>query len=328
VNTLAAMRDAVFFEGPEAGRRSSRFWLLIVLASVIAAAGVVADSTATVIGAMIVAPLMTPILGVVLATVLGSRRNLVRCWTLVVLGALSAVAIGYLVGLIVPSPVTALSNSQVSGRIAPHLIDLLAALATGVVGAVALVRKDISDTLPGVAIAISLVPPLSVVGLTMESGAWAEAGGALLLFATNVAAILGSGIVILAPLRHKWEGIDEADAAASASARPYRSLISIIVSLAIIAIPLATTSVRFSTDALMETRVRQAAEPWAEDAGWQIDGVKVSGGQAEISLTGAPPLPETADLEQALRDAGVAPGDVDVEFVPAYRVELGDEQEQ
>ncbi|MGF6822803.1 putative hydrophobic protein (TIGR00271 family) [Microbacterium sp. ZKA21] len=322
MNTLAAMRDAVFFEGPEAGRRSSRFWLLIVLSSVIAAAGVVADSTATVIGAMIVAPLMTPILGVVLATVLGSRRNLVRCWTLVVLGALTAVAIGYLVGLIVPSPVTALTNSQVSGRVSPHLIDLLAALATGVVGAVALVRKDISDTLPGVAIAISLVPPLSVVGLTMESGAWSEAGGALLLFATNVAAILGSGVVVLTPLRAKWEGIAEADAAA---ARPYRALISIVVTLAIIAVPLATTSARFSTDALLEARIRQAAEPWAAQAGWQIDGLAVSGGQAEITLTGAPPLPETDDLEQALRDAGVAPSAVALEFVPAYRVELGDE---
>ena len=326
MNTLAAMRDAVFFEGPEAGRRYSRFWLLIVLASIIAAAGVVADSTATVIGAMIVAPLMTPILGVVLATVLGSRHNLVRCWTLVILGALSAVAIGYLVGLVVPSPIIALNNSQVSGRIAPHLIDLLAALATGVVGAVALVRKDISDTLPGVAIAISLVPPLSVVGLTLESGAWSEAGGALLLFATNVAAILGSGIIVLAPFRGRWQGLADEDAVGQA--RPYRSLISIIVSLAIIAIPLATTSVRFSTDALMEARIRQAAEPWAEAADWQIDGLTVSGGEAEITLTGAPPMPDTADLEQALRAAGVSPSDVDVEFVPAYRIELGDEPAQ
>lgn len=57
------MRDQLFFEGPERNRRLSRYWLLLPLAAVIASAGVVSDSTATVIGVLIVAPLMTPILG-------------------------------------------------------------------------------------------------------------------------------------------------------------------------------------------------------------------------------------------------------------------------
>ena len=74
----------------------------------------------------------------------------------------------------------------------------LVALATGVVGSFALVRRDISDTLPGVAIAISLVPPLAVVGLTLESGAPDQARGALLLFITNVAAILATGVIVMA----------------------------------------------------------------------------------------------------------------------------------
>ena len=65
-------------------------------------------------------------------------------------------------------------------------------------GSVGLVRRDISDTLPGVAISISLVPPLTVVGLTAESGAWSEAWGALFLFGTNVASILTTGIIVMA----------------------------------------------------------------------------------------------------------------------------------
>jgi len=64
MNDREHMRDAVFFEGPAVRQRSSRFWILITLASIIAAAGVAADSTVTVMGAMIVAPLMTPILGI------------------------------------------------------------------------------------------------------------------------------------------------------------------------------------------------------------------------------------------------------------------------
>jgi alkyl sulfatase BDS1-like metallo-beta-lactamase superfamily hydrolase len=73
---IKRMRDQLFFEGPERNRRLSRYWLLLPLAAVIASAGVVSDSTATVIGAMIVAPLMTPILGIVLAVVLADGANL------------------------------------------------------------------------------------------------------------------------------------------------------------------------------------------------------------------------------------------------------------
>src|SRR5262249_738899 len=75
----------------------------------------------------------------------------------VVVGAVSVVALSWLLGQLVPFPVVSATNSQVAQRVSPTLVDLVAALATGAVGAVALARSDISDTLPGVAIAISLV---------------------------------------------------------------------------------------------------------------------------------------------------------------------------
>jgi len=123
-----------------------------------------------VIGATIVAPLMTPILGVVLAITLGDRRNLVWSAVLVVVGAVTVIALAWMLGNLSPIDVLAPANSQVAGRINPRVVDLVAALATGAVGAFALVRSDVGDTLPGVAIAISLVPPLAVVGLTWEAG--------------------------------------------------------------------------------------------------------------------------------------------------------------
>src|SRR5215204_4991374 len=83
MDDIQRVRDAVFFEGPEVRHRLSRFWILIVLASIIAAAGIAADSTATVIGAMIVAPLMTPILGTMLSVALADRSNLIRSLLLV-----------------------------------------------------------------------------------------------------------------------------------------------------------------------------------------------------------------------------------------------------
>lgn len=91
MNDLEHMRDAVFFHGPDIRRRLSRFWILITLSAIIAAAGVVADSAATVIGAMIVAPLMTPVLGTVLSVVLADRVNLGRSLLLVAGGALERI---------------------------------------------------------------------------------------------------------------------------------------------------------------------------------------------------------------------------------------------
>ena len=111
------------------------------------------------------------------------------------------IALGWLLGQLTPVPVVAATNAQVAGRVDPTLGDLIAALATGAVGSFALVRDDVSDTLPGVAIAISLVPPLAVVGLTLESGAPEQALGALLLFLTNFGAILLTGLIVMAIYR-------------------------------------------------------------------------------------------------------------------------------
>ncbi|WP_143465982.1 DUF389 domain-containing protein [Leifsonia sp. NCR5] len=328
MNAVADMRAAVFFEGVQASSKFSRFWLLLCLSSVIAASGVVGDSAATVIGAMIVAPLMTPILGIVLATVTGDRRNLLLSWILVAVGAATAVAIGYLVGLLVAAPVVAATNSQVAARVSPSLIDLLAALATGAVGAVALVRKDISDTLPGVAIAISLVPPLSVVGLTLESGSWSEAAGALLLFGANVAAILATGVIILTGYRIGSAARDARTTTGESLVkrgwgRRHRAILSIVVTLLIIGVPLAITSARFTDQELLENSIRQAAQPWAQQNGWEITQLTATSTDAILTLTGEPPIPETSSLEDVLKAQGIDPAQFTVRFVPAYTVQLG-----
>ena len=116
---LQRMRDQLFFEGPERNRRLSRFWLLLPLSAVIASAGVVSDSTATVIGAMIVAPLMTPILGIVLAVILTDAKNLRWSVLLVLAGAGAVIALAWILGLFIPYPIVAATNGQVAARITP-----------------------------------------------------------------------------------------------------------------------------------------------------------------------------------------------------------------
>ena len=310
---IKRMRDQLFFEGPERNRRLSRYWLLLPLAAVIASAGVISDSTATVIGAMIVAPLMTPILGIVLAVVLADRANLRRCIGLVAAGAAAVVGIGWLLALFVPYPVVAATNSQVAARITPRIVDLVAALATGAVGSVALARSDISDTLPGVAIAISLVPPLAVVGLTLESGAPRQSLGAFLLFGTNVAAILASGIVVMAFHRvHRIFG------QRAATASRYGGAVALIAALLLVVIvPLWINSDRIDKTAVRESQVQAVADLWANDAGWSVAAVTATGDQVLVEATGPNPAPALSLLRHDLDAAGLNRLDVRVNLVPA-----------
>ncbi len=310
---IKRMRDQLFFEDPEHRRRLSRFWLLLPLSAVIASAGVVSDSTATVIGAMIVAPLMTPILGIVLAVVLADGANLRRCVLLVVAGAAAVVGISWLLGLFVPYPIEAAANSQVAARVTPRIVDLVAALATGAVGSVALARSDISDTLPGVAIAISLVPPLAVVGLTLESGAPREALAAFLLFATNVAAILASGIVVMGLYRvHRVSGHD-----AAAGFHRGGAITIIACLLLVVIVPLWINSERIDKTAVRESEVQAVAQEWAGGAGWSVVGVSATGDQVLVEATGPSPAPALTLLRHDLNAAGLNRLDVRVSLVPA-----------
>jgi uncharacterized hydrophobic protein (TIGR00271 family) len=308
---LERMRSQLFFEGPDLPRRLSRYWLLLPLSAIIAAAGVVSDSTATVIGAMIVAPLMTPILGLVLSVVLSDGRNFRRCLLLLVAGAAAVVGLAWIVGLFLPYPVVAATSSQVASRISPRLVDLVAALATGAVGSVALARSDISDTLPGVAIAISLVPPLAVVGLTLESGAPHEALGSFLLFVTNVIAILATGIIVMALYR-----VGTANLTPAASSRhPVAYLLIGLLLLAVI-VPLWTNSQHFDRNNIRQTGVQAVANQWADAAGWAVLGVSRLHDRVLVDATGPAPAPTLADLRRDLNQAGLGNVDVRVHLIP------------
>jgi uncharacterized membrane protein len=211
----------------------------------------------------------------------------------------------------VPYPVTAATNSQVAARVTPRLVDLVAALATGSVGSVALARRDVSDTLPGVAIAISLVPPLAVAGLTLQSGEPSQCPGALLLFATNVVAILASGIVVMALYR---AGRVPGQTAAPAFRRPAAVTI-IVLLLAAVLIPLWINSDRIDKTTIRQSNVQAVAEHWASDAGWSVVGVTTRGDQVLVDATGPNPAPGLAVLRQDLDAAGLAGLDVRVSLV-------------
>lgn len=314
---IQRIRDATFFEGPTVRNRLSRYWWLLGLAAVIATAGVISDSTATVIGAMIVAPLMAPIMGIVVATVLGDHKNLLTCLGLVVLGMALVIGASLLFALVGPLHHTAANNSQIASRVNPGLVDLVAALATGAVGAFALCRSDVADTLPGVAIAISLVPPLCVVGITLEAGAWGEAAGAMLLFATNVAAILLTGFVVMA--LYKVPSF----AAIDTTTKQRRAIAMAVGMVLVVAVPLAVSSYQTVQERLTEGRVDGVATKWAAADGWEIDSVTTDkDGHVVVLAKGPLPAPDTATLRQMLDSSGERSVNVVVHLTPEQRVDL------
>ena len=163
--------DKLFFEGDKRRVNLERFAVLLFLSTVIATYGVLGDSTATIIGAMIIAPLMIPIMGTAAGLVMGNMGRAGRSFLKVVGGVAGVIFTAWFIGtLLNPTVVSFTTNSAITGRISPSLTDLAVALASGAAGASAMSRSDVADSLPGVAISISLVPPLCVVGIGLSCG--------------------------------------------------------------------------------------------------------------------------------------------------------------
>ena len=187
--------------------------MLVVLSCLIASLALVQDNVAVVIGAMLIAPLMSPLMGFGVGLIEG-RPELMRTAALTLLrGMLMALALAFVVGFLAPNQ-TPTNEMLARGR--PSLPDLGIAFFSGMAGAYAMARKDIPSALAGTAIAAALMPPLCTIGLALSFGLLSLAGGATLLFATNIVSIsLGGGLVFLwlglrlrahldAPERYRW----------------------------------------------------------------------------------------------------------------------------
>ncbi|GAA0943250.1 DUF389 domain-containing protein [Actinocorallia libanotica] len=276
--------------------RYSAFWTMLVLSAVIAAAGVLADSTATIIGAMIIAPLSTPIMGMALGLV---QRSGTGAGRFVLGGVAVVVAVGLLASLAVPRSYDLLSNGQISGRTSPGLADLLAALATGLAGAVALARRDVAAVLPGVAIAISLVPPLVVAGVCLGDGAFVLALGALVLFLSNMLSLVLAGTFVFTALGY-------ATAVPAAGAPRSWTVLALGGLGLLVSIPLVLSTAANYLLATWQNRVEHVATEWlAGRPGATVTGVRTESTSFHVSIRTPTEPPPAADLLTRLE--GVVP---------------------
>lgn len=284
---------------------SSFFWRL-ALSAVIAAGGIAGDSTAVVVGAMLVAPLMLPMIGTMLAVVRGNGKAIVRTLVVTAAGAGLAIVVAAAVAAIVPVNIDMSSNSQILARTSPRLVDLMVALAAGFVAALSVIREDIPDAAPGIAIAVSIVPPLCVVGISLFEGDLLAAAGAFLLFSANYLAILAMALVVFV-LAGVGKGASAVDGGESAGGiRSRRTWYAIVlIGLVVVSIPLAITSASAIEHAKTQSAAFSAASEWLDGTGYEAQSVKVVKNEVDIAIAGQGDAPSAEDYLSLLESEGV-----------------------
>lgn len=229
------------------------FFLLVVLSCSIATMGLITNSPAVIIGAMLVAPLMSPIIGLGLGSIMGNAMLIESAVSALLRGAILAVLLSVVMTVVnrnLPFVVLQELPQEVLARTYPSPIDLVIALAGGLAAAYAMTRPNISAALPGVAIATALMPPLCTVGIGIALERWDVAGGATLLFITNAITIAFAAALVFflqgfAPERQANDRLV-----------PGSLIIAAVLTIALL-VPLSLYSVKFFNEATENRRINE-----------------------------------------------------------------------
>lgn len=279
-------REELLARAEDLAPRNSTFFAFIVLSTVIAAAGLLLDSAATIIGAMVIAPLMGPAISASVGTVLDEGRLARRGVVLQVTGLLAAIAVGALVGwllkesVLLPPGLDIREVGQVAERISPNFLSLFLALGSGIAGAISLIRNT-GSTLVGVAIAVALIPPAATSGLGLAWGLPLVALAAAVLVLVNLLAINLSALVVF------WlSGYRPFDTEQSGKAR--KSVVSrvgtIAVGIAVLSVVLAVVTVTSFQLGVFEQQISSETELLLDEVGGDIEFVSASTNYDGVSM--------------------------------------------
>ncbi len=296
VDRRTTLADTLYFEQPDKVGKYTAWWIMLVLSVAIATFAVLQDSTAVVIGAMLVAPLMTPILALAGALVNGWRRRAGSSALLITTGVAAAIVLSYALSSWAPVALAIDTNTQITSRVTPNLLDMLIAIAAGAAGAFATVNPRASSSIAGVAIAVALVPPLSVVGIALGAGRSDDAFGAFLLFLTNFVAI-----VLAATLVFVLAGFVEG-ASIRLRAPQLMSTLAPFVALALVVlVPLVFNSQGILAASAQSSQAQDAVDEWlGEDSELQVEGVTVTEEGVEVEVRGSTEPPPLESLQESL----------------------------
>lgn len=279
-DALAAVDELLPDDAHELASYLTRFLTLIVLSSGIASFGLLADSAAVVIGAMLVAPLMTPITAAAAATVMARNRRLVRSLAIIAAGTVGAIVVGFLTSLLMGTPISTVTDlpDEVQARTFPGLLDLGIAVTAGAAAGYILPRRSTTSALPGVGIAVALVPPLATVGITLQVGAGQQAANAFLLYVTNLAAI-----IFAASLMFVASGFRPTTAPRAGTSLLRRVSITGVAVLAV-AVPLSLHTAATIEETSLRRSVTDSLVAWDDTVSVVELSADVAGGRADVDL--------------------------------------------
>lgn len=226
------------------------YFLLVILAAIVATLGLLTNSTAVIIGAMLISPIMSPIIGMSFSMTIGESKIFSQSIKGIILGTFVAITVSIFVTLFMPSRAL---TAEILSRTKPTIIDLVIALTSGAAGAYIMCHKKESSVLPGVAIATALMPPLCVVGIGLVQTEYNVAFGGFLLFLTNLIAInLASALVFKFSGFTTKDEIDKLDKHDNLLKTNQHRLLISITAFALIIIPLSY--IMYSTIAQEKTK--------------------------------------------------------------------------
>lgn len=192
VEITRASRHELYNVVESASHFSVNYRWMLVLSSLVAAAGLINDSAAVVIGAMVIAPLIGPFTALSFAALLGDLKLMRRSLLTSTLGIIIPLVIAIGFGLIFAVP---LSSTEFISRTEVSIMDIIIALAAGAAGALSFVKR-VSEALVGVMVSVALLPPTVVLGMTIGAGEWGMVITPLLLVLVNIHAIILSAILV------------------------------------------------------------------------------------------------------------------------------------
>lgn len=302
-------------------RPSTDFFVMITLASAIASLGLLLNSPAVIIGAMLVAPLMTAILGMGLSLVLGDHRFFWTSLGTTLRGVMLAMLTGALIGFLVPG---ASITQEMLNRGNPSVLDLGVALVSGGAAVYVLSRRDVSAALAGVAIAAALAPPLTTVGICAVLRDWRTAGGALLLFVTNMISIVAAGGVTFFMLGFRPEPGDPNRS--MIQRRGFRSVAVLLISMTVLLGALTEQSLyeyRFNRAVEQAIRSEVAQIPGGELVNWQVEQGEAETLYLDVTMRVLTPLDhsEAESLQERIAERLDAPVALSLGMVPATRLQ-------
>ncbi len=236
-----------------AARDNLDYYILLITSCLIASFGLLQNSAAVIIGAMIVAPLMGPITAFSASVLWGRWQDIGMALLTLLKSSIVVLAITVTLSVLLPEVVF---NEQLLARTSPGLFDIGVALASGLVGAYGAINRKVSGSLSGVAIAVALMPPLSTVGLALGRGLWAYAGAAAVLFAINILGISLAALFVFWIFGLHPVTKDEGTGKVQLVRRAVGQIVISLLALAAIAVPM----VSFSRQALEKDQLKIQVE--------------------------------------------------------------------